>query len=171
MFTQIKACLNSRPLSPLSKDPIYLIPLTPGHFLVGQLTSFAEPNLDDIKPTGLNRYQQLVQMLQHFWKRWKSEYLHQLQQRSKWTSSTNPRLNPGTMVVIQDDNLPPMRWRMGRILELHPGQDNVTRVVTVRTSEGIIKRPVKKICILPIEEKTAERIPYQQQQTVTVSEP
>lgn len=43
---QIKACLNSRPLSPLLSDPSDLQPFTPGHFLVsGPLNSLPENNL------------------------------------------------------------------------------------------------------------------------------
>ena len=46
-LVQIEACLNSRPLSPLSSD---LEPLTPGHFLIEEpLTSLPDNDLADIK--------------------------------------------------------------------------------------------------------------------------
>ncbi|CAG7734943.1 unnamed protein product, partial [Allacma fusca] len=35
LLVQIEACLNSRPLSPMSNEPGDLLPLTPGHFLIG----------------------------------------------------------------------------------------------------------------------------------------
>ncbi|GFX94050.1 integrase catalytic domain-containing protein [Trichonephila clavipes] len=43
LVTQIEACLNSRPLTPMSNDPQDLQPLTPGHFLIGApMASFPE---------------------------------------------------------------------------------------------------------------------------------
>ena len=65
---QIEACLNSRPLSPLSSDPSDLEPLTPGHFLIGEpLTSLPENNLTDININRLNRGEMVKRSVQEFW--------------------------------------------------------------------------------------------------------
>ncbi|XP_076377847.1 uncharacterized protein LOC117225086 [Megalopta genalis] len=61
-------------------------------------------------------------------------------------------LEVGTLVLIKEDNLPPLRWRLGRIKELHLGTDGGARVATVKTADGIFKRPVAKLCMLPIED-------------------
>ena len=90
-------------------------------------------------------------MLQHFWQRWQREYLHQLQQRHKWRATSVDIVAKDDLVVIQEDNQPPLQWRLGRIIELHPGTDGITRVVTLRTTDGVLKRPVTKLCLLPIE--------------------
>ena len=57
------------------------------------------------------------------------------------------------MLIVKEDNLPPMKWRLSRITQLHPGRDDVTRVVSIRVADSIIKRPVNKICILPMDEE------------------
>ncbi|XP_076389571.1 uncharacterized protein LOC105662854 [Megachile rotundata] len=153
LLTQIEACLNSRPLSPISSDPHDCTPLTPGHFLIGTaLTALPEPDFTDVRTNRLNRYQLIQQMLQHFWQRWQKEYLHHLQQRNKWTATGNHQLSKGTLVVIKEDNLPPLRWCLGRITELHQGKDGVVRVVSVKTGDGLYKRPITKICILPMQD-------------------
>ncbi|CAK1585016.1 unnamed protein product [Parnassius mnemosyne] len=46
--------------------------------------------------------------------------------------------------------MPPARWLLGRIVEKHPGVDKVTRVVSLRFKNSIIKRPVSKLIVLPI---------------------
>ncbi|KAH8394377.1 hypothetical protein KR215_007024, partial [Drosophila sulfurigaster] len=44
LLSKIEACLNSRPLTPMSEDVSDLEALTPGHFLIGgPLLSMAEP--------------------------------------------------------------------------------------------------------------------------------
>ncbi|XP_071652192.1 uncharacterized protein [Temnothorax longispinosus] len=70
LLTQIEACLNSRPLSPLTDDPEDCAALTPGHLLVGTaLTAVPEPSLLDVPAGRLSRWQLLQQMRDQFWSR------------------------------------------------------------------------------------------------------
>lgn len=153
LFAQIEAVLNSRPLCPISNDPLDYEALTPGHFIIGKpLNSFPEKNLIDVPINRLTRYQLLSQMRQGFWNRWSQEYLTQLQNRYKWQTPNNNTINIDALVLLKDKDLPPLKWRLARIIDIHAGSDNQIRIVSVRTSSGIIKRAVNKICVLPIEE-------------------
>ncbi|KAB0790597.1 hypothetical protein PPYR_10298 [Photinus pyralis] len=90
-------------------------------------------------------------MVQHFWKRWQKEYLHGLQMRNKWRKPTTP-IKVGDLVTIVDDNLPTCTWKMGRVIQLHPGKDNEVRVVTIKTATSEIKRAINKVCVLPLSD-------------------
>jgi hypothetical protein len=148
---QIEAILNSRPITPISTDPDDLSALTPGHFLIGApLTSVPEPDLLEIKTNRLSRWEFLQQMTQAFWKRWSNEYLTRLQQRPKWMT-TKAEIKVNDLVLIKEENLPPLQWKLGRVQILHPGSDSITRVVTLKTQTGLIKRPIVKLCLLPID--------------------
>ena len=57
----------------------------------------------------------------------------------------------GRIVLIRNPLTPPSQWELGRIQECHPGADGLTRVVTVRTSRTTYKRPLSKICFLPVD--------------------
>ncbi|KAJ8937950.1 hypothetical protein NQ318_013207 [Aromia moschata] len=57
--------------------------------------------------------------------------------------------NIGTLVLIKDNLVPPLKWRIGRIVELYPGKDGISRVALVRTAQGMFKRPLVKLCALP----------------------
>lgn len=152
---RISACLNSRPLCPFSADPDDFTALTPGHFMIGDaLLSVPERSLLETNVNRLNRWQLLTHMFQSFWQRWHSEYLTRMQERPKWLrQSTNFEIND--MVLIKDERLPPLQWLLARVIDLHPGPDNIVRVVTLRTKNGIFKRPITKLCRLPIEKHTS----------------
>ncbi|XP_030746008.1 uncharacterized protein LOC115874849, partial [Sitophilus oryzae] len=131
---QIEAVLNSRPLSPLSNEPSDLTPLTPSHFLIGRpLTSLPERDLVEIPENRLSTYQRIQQLQQHFWSRWSLEYISELQQRSKWQQKVNP-IKINDLVVIKEENQPPLKWSLGRVIEVYPGKDGTVRVATVKTS-------------------------------------
>ncbi|XP_076658716.1 uncharacterized protein LOC143362429 [Halictus rubicundus] len=149
---EIEGILNSRPLTPLSPDPNDLQTLTPAHFLIGEsLTSLPEQNLSGTPSNRLSLWQHTQQMKQHFWARWHKEYLNEINIRTKWKQGGSNNLRVNDLVLIRDEGLPSMRWPIGRVLEVHPGGDNVVRVVTVKSASGIYKRSIKKICPLPID--------------------
>lgn len=136
----------------MTDNPFDYEALSPGHFLIGrELTSIAEPFYDGLKDGTLSRYQLLQKRKQSFWRRWSDEYVTTLQKRSKWTNEPT-LLRNGLLVILKEDNLPPQAWKLGRIIDTHPGKDGVTRVVTVRTSSGAYRRPTTKIAILPIDD-------------------
>ncbi|XP_043263007.1 uncharacterized protein LOC122403517 [Colletes gigas] len=149
---EIEAILNSRPLTPLSCDPNDLTALTPAHFLIGgSLSSIPELDVQDVHTNRLSMWQRVQQVKQHFWKRWHKEYLNKLCTKSKWHQGDGKQIEIGQLVMIKEDNLPPMQWSMGRIVQVHPGTDNIVRVATVKTQTGLYKRCVKKLAPLPIE--------------------
>jgi hypothetical protein len=151
ILTMIEACLNSRPITPLSNDPTDLSALTPGHFLIGEtLMSPPQHDVKDVPTTRLSRYQALEKLRQHFWTRWSKEYLHQLQ-RGKWHKTRQPP-PLGHLFLLREDNLPPQHWMMGRISEYHTDADGITRAVSVKTVRGVVKRALVKVCPLPIDD-------------------
>lgn len=155
--TEIEAILNSRPISPMSSDPNDLLALTPGHFLIGDsLTSLPDLELRDTPVNRLSQWQHIQQVKQHFWSRWQQEYLNELTVRHKWTKDM-PGIQTGALVLLQDEKLPPLQWNMGRVVQCHPGPDNVTRVVTVKTANGTFRRSTKKVSPLPIENSIVGR--------------
>ncbi|GIY80348.1 hypothetical protein CDAR_548281 [Caerostris darwini] len=64
--------------------------------------------------------------------------------KTKWRK-LEENLQVGDLVIIKESNLPPATWRLGRISEVHPGDNKRVRVVTVRTSKGLFKRNILKL--------------------------
>lgn len=153
LLCQIEACLNSRPLTPLSFHPLDLEPITPAHFLIGgPLLLVPETDLSNENISTLRKWRYVQALMQTFWKRWSKEYLPQLQVRGRWLAQTQ-QMKIGDIVIIKEECAPPGKWKLGKILKTHPGSDGIVRVVTLKTSNGNeLKRPVVKLCRLPVEE-------------------
>ncbi|XP_025267294.1 uncharacterized protein LOC112638912 [Camponotus floridanus] len=148
-LAQMEACLNSRPLQALSDDHGDVTALTPGHFLIGApLLAVPEPSLADGSSSLLSRWKLLQRMRDQFWERWSREYVNSLASRPKWLKdSASPTV--GALCLVRSDTTPPTRWPLARITRLHPGDDGVTRVVTIRTTSSELVRPLTKIVLLP----------------------
>jgi cell shape-determining protein MreC len=85
--------------------------------------------------------------VQHFWKRWSAEYVKALLKFNKWHFPSR-NLQVGDVVCVHEDGLVPTKWPLARITAVHPGDDGLVRVVTLKTHKGSYKRPAKKIALL-----------------------
>ncbi|XP_025835509.1 uncharacterized protein LOC108741778 [Agrilus planipennis] len=148
----IEAIINSRPLCPMSNDPNDLLVLTPGHFLIGDiLTSLPEGDYSHIPTNRLSRWQHIQKVRQDFWARWHKEYLNELNICHKW-STGHHSIQDGTIVLIKENNVPSMNWTVGRVVKTYPGADGIVRTVSVKTATSTLKRCVKQLAPLPIED-------------------
>lgn len=149
ILSQVESYVNSRPIHALSNDPTDLNALSPGHFLIGEpLVGIPETN--DFRETPenrLDRWEHLQKMQQHFWERWTNEYLGTLINRSKWREKTR-NIQEGDLVILKEENIAPMKWKLARIQEVLPGKDDLVRTVILRTSDGVYKRPITKLGLL-----------------------
>ncbi|XP_008189613.1 uncharacterized protein LOC103311697, partial [Acyrthosiphon pisum] len=137
LLFQIEACLNSRPLTPLNSHPLDLEPITPVHFLIGgPLLLVPEPDLSN------GKYQHIAKM-----EICAGLDAGVLEKVVKGIFTTTASSRP-------EECAPPGKWKLGKILKTHPVSDGIVRVVTLKTSNGNeLKRPVVKLCRLPVEEK------------------
>ena len=149
LLCKVEGCLNSRPVAALTDDPSDLSALTPGHFLIGRpLVSVPQQSVLEVNSSRLSRWQRVQAMQEQIWRSWVADYLHSLQTRQKWPAS-NTDIKIGELVLLKNNLLPPSKWELARITQVHPGMDNRVRVVTLRTAKSAFKRPITQICRLP----------------------
>jgi len=152
MLCRVEAVFNSRPLTPLSSEPSDLGYLSLGHFLIGQPLLAVPPRTSTQDKSNLvNRWKIMDQCHQEFWRQWSNEYLTTLQSRMKWHFEA-PSIRLNDVVIIRDNQIPPLSWRIGGVIALLPGADGLVRVVRLRTSQGKLIRPVVKVVVLPTQE-------------------
>ncbi|GFG31298.1 hypothetical protein Cfor_09840, partial [Coptotermes formosanus] len=73
-----------------------------------------------------------------FWKCWYQDHLQELQQRRCWRFK-HPDVKRGDVVIIHEDNLPPLKWLLGAIEEVFTGSDGHVRVVLVCIKRDALK--------------------------------
>ncbi|UYV71956.1 hypothetical protein LAZ67_9001316 [Cordylochernes scorpioides] len=125
VLTQIEACLNSKPLYPLTDDPEDVIALTAGHFLIGMPLTAVLSLVRESGSSLKGRWQLFEHIKTDFWKRWSCEFFLQNTEQTKIVVVSYPlipkwlkpvdNIKIGTLVLLKEDNLPPLNWRMGRI--------------------------------------------------------
>ena len=147
-LTGAEALVNSRPLTYQSANPHDEIPLTPNHFLHGQIGGhFAPSSVDHTQYNLRKRWRRIRELVRHFWHRWLCEWIPTLSARKKW-HRVHRGVQVGEIVIVISPDTTRGNWPLGRILEVYPGTDGRVRVAKVQVGEGTLVRSVNKLCPL-----------------------
>ena len=163
--------VNSRPLTYQSSDDAEE-PLTPSHLLLGYrvlslpetvVTTDEDEYLVELTQVDLTpRMRHLNKTVDHFWRRWRSEYLLQLRELHQHPGLAKGVVRAyavGDIVIIHDDAHPRGLWKLGKVESLITGADSHTRGAAVRVlSSGqnttILRRPMQRIYPLEVLAET-----------------
>lgn len=140
---EIEVVTNSRPLSYVSATNVEE-PLTPSHLIIGRrvlslpdyLGYVHDPSDNNFEVSASHltkRMKHLAGVLNHFWKRWRSEYLNELRESHRHVAKTtkSTHIATGDVVIVHDESLPRGLWKLGRIQEVIPGADSLPRCALV----------------------------------------
>lgn len=143
--------INSRPITYQSANSKDDIPLTPKHFLYGQMGGrfAAEMAIDNTDFNPRKRWRRIQELVKHFWQRWLQEYLPTLSQRRKWKVEKRD-LKINDVVMILEKTNQRCHWPLGTVVEVFKGPDGHLRVVQVKTSKGDITRSITKLSFLEV---------------------
>lgn len=163
---EVEMILNSRPLSYVSSQEVDE-PLTPSHLLHGRRLlslpdhrttgDLSDPDVE-LSPTDLSkRANHLSNVMNHFWHRWKNEYLIDLRDshRHSGKSSNSTPIAVGDIVVVHDEERPRGFWRLARVQDLITGADGLVRGATIRVKSknrrsSTLRRPIQLLYPLEI---------------------
>ena len=143
--TEVELVLNSRPLSYVLTEDLEE-PLTPSHLITGlRLLSLRgvmskQPEDPDYQvapssPTDLSRrMQHFNRILNHFWMRWRREYLTKLREahRRGQSRSDGSNITVGDIVLVNDPDHPRTFWKLARLRSL-------LRAQMVKSEEHVFK--------------------------------
>ena len=129
--------VNSTPYAEVSEDPNDPLPISPQNLLT--LRESNDSNLEKVDPGDVHAYGRLrwkrVQVLaDEFWRKWKADYLQNLQSRNKW-HRPSPNLKVDDVVLLRQES-PRLCWPMGRVTEVTTDKDGLVRRVKVMSSLG-----------------------------------
>ena len=151
----VETQVNRRPLNYVEDDPELPI-LTPATFLFQRTTHLPEELTWRIPDEDLRRRARFLQTCKdHMWRRWQREYLTALRERHNLVHKTaNHKIKVGDAVIVRTDNKNRGKWPLAVVQQIFPGRDGYTRAVQLRTSKGVIERPVQHLYPLELQCET-----------------
>ena len=133
VLVEVEGTLNSRPLTDAFEDFEGEV-LTPSHLIYGRSIHFI-PQKQTVQGeiSCGERFKYVTLKLQHFWKRWKSQYLTGLREFHKCTNGgASRKIQKGNVVTVFGEGEKRCNWKLAVVEELIVGKDKEVRGEKVR---------------------------------------
>ncbi|XP_061169486.1 uncharacterized protein LOC133178815 [Saccostrea echinata] len=133
-MAEVSMIINSRPIAPVSSDPENAMILSPNVLLTQKEGDEVPPLRDldlNIRDMFKSNWKHVQVLADRFWKRWKDEYLQNLQSRRKWKTEKE-NLREGDVVMLRDKDMNRCAWPLGLVEEAIQSEDGNVRKVKVR---------------------------------------
>ena len=153
VVTEMEAILNSRPLM-----YIYVAADEVWPHCTYDVQALMETNPDPdfmilcYHSSVTARMERIKQLLKHFWKWWRNEYLIVLREVHRFAFTTGSRgrlITQGDIVLVHDESYSRTYWKLGRVAKLIQVHDGQIRVAVVRVTSWsgttTLQRPVQLI--------------------------
>ncbi|KRZ54689.1 hypothetical protein T02_7712 [Trichinella nativa] len=110
--------INARRLTFVGDDVKDADALTLFHFLIGStfndIPMLSPPTVEEDELPLNRKWRKRQQIVLHFWKRWRNEYITIFVNRTKWMTK-RPEPKEGDIVLVKEDNMKRENWPAGRI--------------------------------------------------------
>ena len=154
LLYEVMAVMNSRPLGVVTDEQT---PLTPNMLLTmkSQLTLPPPGLFEDADIYSRKRWRVVQQLANEFWRRWRNEYIHTLQNRQKWTHKQDEVSIGDVVHVLKDEGLRG-DWSLARVVGVDRSHDGEVRSAKLLIGSKNyptnrpqhLVRPVSKIVVL-----------------------
>ena len=147
-MTEVEAIVNSCTLTSVSDDINDYRAISPNHFVIGRNSPNLPPiNCKEININLCSKWKSVQATTNMFWERWIKEYLPTLTDWKKWKVEGTD-IKPGDLLILCDKNIKRCSWPLARVLEIIPSRNGRTRIVKIKTKDGIYTRPKHSIALL-----------------------
>ena len=162
IIVEVEALLNERPLTYTSCDISDPEPISPSQLLQGRrivtlpypMTQDDDPEFGNNDDSALrHRAKRQVLLIDHFWKRWRNEYLTPLRETHRTTGNNDQQVKVGDVVLVHDDTKR-VNWKLAVIESVNKGRDNIIRSANIRTSTGRTNHPISRLYPLEVSSST-----------------
>ena len=146
-LSSVQKILNDRPIglkTDMVQDPLDLEALTPAHFqLRGRIGESLAPTTE-VSSGHAKRFTYIRELVHQFWRRFCNEVSSSLRAHNKWLTGQE-EFKVGDIVTLLDES---RKYPLGRIVEVTPGSDGISRRFKVKTSKQTIERPFNKLSLV-----------------------
>jgi len=162
LLYEAMAIVNNTPMWEISSSPQDPIPISPAMILTGKgdphPSTFESHTEKDLSNCSARRWRRVQLLADEFWRRWRTYYLSDLRERSKWARKRR-NVCVGDLVILVNKAEKRNRWPMAIVREVKTSSDGFVRSVQLETAPGgatrkIFNRPISEVILLIPSERT-----------------